>query len=163
MVREPDPDAVRLTDDLRAMVWHFASLLLARPDESLVGRLEPVHRASHLLPDVVGGPLRATVVHLEQVPITQLQQEYAETFTRLTTGMSGGADVIDDLCAKLEKAATAEPGLGRSVLADQQSTLRTLRAALLDAESGWAGAVTAVTATLARSDGAREAMPGRAR
>ncbi len=39
-----------------------------------------VHRATHLLPDEVGGPLRSTVVHLERASLDQLQEEYVDTF-----------------------------------------------------------------------------------
>ena len=149
---DPDPHPARLPDEHRAMVWHFASLLLSSPDEGLIKRLEPVHRASHLLPDEVGGPLRATVVHLEQVPLAQLQEEYAETFAA-PEAATGSTGPMARICAVLEEAATLEPGTARSLLADQQAVLRNLQVSLTAKESGWAGAVAAVTATLPSSGG----------
>jgi nitrate reductase delta subunit len=149
-----------LADEHLAFAWHSAALLLGYPKNDLLTQLEPLHRASHLLPDEVGGPLRSTVVHLERAPLAQLQQEYVETFDAIhrrnllvsprpqsrslldTTGSSS------HLCVVLERAAGAEPGVGQALLAGCRDGIERLRAALQEAESGWAGAVQAVTATL---------------
>jgi nitrate reductase assembly molybdenum cofactor insertion protein NarJ len=147
MVHDQGPDAARLPDAQLAMAWHFAALLLHRPDEAVISRLEPVHRASHLLPDEVGGPLRATVVHLERAPLPQLQQEYAETFS------AGGPEIVADLCRVLEQAANVAADLGRSMLAGRRPVLESLHSSLLHMDSGWVGAVAAVTATFPRDDG----------
>ena len=69
-----------LPADQLSIAWQSASLLLGYPDETLTAQLEMVHRASHLLPDEVGGPIRATVVHLQDAPLERLQEEYVETF-----------------------------------------------------------------------------------
>ena len=63
-----------------AIAWQSASLLLEYPDEELIERLALIRAASHELPDKVGEPLRATVVHLESEPLSQLQEEYVDTF-----------------------------------------------------------------------------------
>jgi nitrate reductase delta subunit len=147
MVQNKDPDSARLPDAHQAMAWHFAALLLHPPDETVISRLEPVHRASHLLPDEVGGPLRTTVVHLERAPLPQLQEEYAETFS------GGGPDQVAELCRVLEQAANAAPDQGRSMLAVQRPVLESLHRSLIGMESGWAGAVAAVTATFPPEDG----------
>jgi nitrate reductase delta subunit len=69
-----------LAPEQLTVAWQSASLLLDYPDEGLLDRLDLIHAASRSLPVAVGGPLRACVVHLEATPLTQLQQEYVETF-----------------------------------------------------------------------------------
>ncbi len=63
-----------------ALAWQSVSLLLDYPDEELVERLPLVREASHELPAAVGEPLREAVVRLESAPLTELQQDYVETF-----------------------------------------------------------------------------------
>ena len=171
--------AVTLPADQLAIAWQSASLLLGYPDETLVGRLEMIHRLSHLLPDTVGVPIRATVVHLEGRALGRLQEEYVETFdtrrrhnlfltyfahgdTRkrgvallrfkqayLRSGfLLDDTELPDHLCVVLEYAATVDQELGRRLLLDHRAGLELLRMSLDEADSGWAGAVTAVTATL---------------
>ena len=147
-------------DEELAIAWHSASLLLGYPRESLLAQLDSLHRTSHHLPDEIGGPLRSTVVHLERAPLPQLQQEYVETFdlvhchdlvlamkahSAFAVGAEGPSSA---LCAVLEHAATTNPGHGRALLAGCRDGLERLRSALRGAESGWVGAVQAVTATL---------------
>ena len=148
--RRPAPAAAApLADEQLAIAWHAASLLLGRPGRDLFARLEPVHRASHQLPDEVGGPLRSTVVHLERAPLAQLEDEYAETFEScLRLAGFPVDDELSDLCAVLERAATDEPGRGGPLLLELREPLDDLYGSLQDAESGWAGAVAAVIATL---------------
>lgn len=148
------------TEEQLAIAWHSASLLLGYPCEDLLTRLEPLHRTSHLLPDEIGGPLRSTVVHLERVPLLELQREYVETFgaarrhdlLTVTAAQSmfevGAGGPSSQLCGVLEHAATTDPGFGHAVLAGCRDDLERLRLALHEAESGWVGAVQAVTATL---------------
>lgn len=62
------------------VAWQSASLLLNYPDEALLEQLGMIRAASHELPPAVGEPIRETVVHLESTPLTQLQQEYVQTF-----------------------------------------------------------------------------------
>lgn len=171
--------ASTLPADQLTIAWQSASLLLGYPDEELVDRLEMVHRATHLLPDEVGGPLRSTVVHLERAPLGQLQEEYVDTFDtrrrhnlfltyfahgdtrkrgvallRFKQAYLRSGFVLDDselpdhLCVVLEYAATVDHDLGRRLLLDHRAGLELLRTSLQDIESGWSGAVSAVTATL---------------
>jgi nitrate reductase delta subunit len=73
-----------LTSEQLTLAWHSASLMLGYPSELLLRSLDTIHRVTHRLPDHVGGPLRATLLHLDTVPLQQLQGEYVDTFdTRL--------------------------------------------------------------------------------
>jgi nitrate reductase molybdenum cofactor assembly chaperone NarJ/NarW len=68
-------DARQLT-----VAWQAASLLLGYPDEELLDRLSLIGRASHELPERVGGPLRECVVRLEQAGLGDLEADYVDTF-----------------------------------------------------------------------------------
>ena len=57
------------------------------------------------------------------------------------------AELPDHLCVVLEYAATVDRRLGWELLLDHRAGLELLRLALLEQESPWAGAVTAVSAT----------------
>ena len=72
--------SLTLSGEQLTLAWQAASLLLGYPDERLLGQLDMLHRVSRLLPDRVGGPIRATVVHLESADLADLQAEYVETF-----------------------------------------------------------------------------------
>ena len=145
-----------LSDERLAMAWHSAALLLGRPGQALLDQLDSVHRASHRLPDEVGGPLRATIVHLEQAPLRELQSEHSRTFDgpSLPYGEPAAA-----LCDLLEKAAQ-DASSGYALLLDRRAQLERLRDTLVAQESGWAGAVIAVTASLQRSDGFADGAAG---
>lgn len=69
-----------LTEQQRCAAWQSASLLLDYPDETLAERLEVVRKASDLLEGALGGSLRACAGLLSGVPLTELQQDYVETF-----------------------------------------------------------------------------------
>ena len=75
--RRPGPE---LSPQALGLAWQSVSLLLNYPDEELVARLPLVREASHELPARVGEPIREVVVHLESTPLTELQQDYVETF-----------------------------------------------------------------------------------
>ena len=167
-----------------AIAWQSASLLLGYPDEALLGRLDLLFRASHVLPDTVGGPVRSTVLHLQGAPLARLQEEYVETFdtrrrhnlfltyfahgdtrkrgvallrfkqTYLRSGfVLDDSELPDHLCVVLEYGATVDHELGRRLLLDHRAGLELLRMSLQEVESGWAGAVASVTATLPPLDG----------
>lgn len=57
-------------------------------------------------------------------------------------------ELPDHLCVVLEFAATIDRDRGRGLLLDHRAGLELLRLSLLEADSPWAGAVEAVTATL---------------
>lgn len=75
--RHPKPT---LPPDQLLVAWQSASLLLGYPDEALIGELEMIESASLQLPPAVGGLVREFVAHLKSTPLTQLQQDYVETF-----------------------------------------------------------------------------------
>jgi nitrate reductase molybdenum cofactor assembly chaperone NarJ/NarW len=63
-----------------AVAWQSASLLLGYPDETLLSQLEMIRSESHRLPAAVGEPIRDAVHALESASLTELQQDYVETF-----------------------------------------------------------------------------------
>ncbi|MDI6911610.1 nitrate reductase molybdenum cofactor assembly chaperone [Nocardioides sp.] len=69
-----------LSPEQLTIAWQSASLLLGYPDQDLLDRLELVRRASHELPGTVGEPLRETVARLDGTPLTDLEEEYVDTF-----------------------------------------------------------------------------------
>ena len=130
-----------------AITWHCAALLLSRPDRTLLSQLESIHRATHQLPDALGGPLRATVVHLERAPLDVLVKEYLGTFD----GPDLEAEAVTRLSAALEAAACADAETGCALVEREVPSLRELQSHLLSTESGWAGAAHAVTASLTQA------------
>lgn len=159
--------------------WQSASLLLGYPDDELHGRLPLVRRAVEALPPDVGGPLGATLAHLEQADWDEAQAAYVETFdtrrrhnlfltyfahgdtrkrglallrfkqTYLDAGyIPDDTELPDHLCVVLEFAATVDHATGRQLLLDHRAGLELLRISLVEVDSPWAGAVTAVCATL---------------
>ncbi|CAA9373804.1 MAG: hypothetical protein AVDCRST_MAG47-1567 [uncultured Nocardioidaceae bacterium] len=127
-----------------AITWHCAALLISPPRQRLLSQLDSVHRATHLLPDALGGPLRATIVHLERAPLGELEEEYRSTLD----GSGLDPAEITGLSETLEAAASADAEAGRELVCGELPRLEKLRSRLLGAESGWAGAITAVTASL---------------
>ena len=127
-----------------AITWHCAALLLSPPRKRLLSQLDSVHRATHLLPDALGGPLRATIVHLERAPLGELEAEYVSTLN----GSGLDATEVTGLSATLEAAASADAETARELVCGELPKLEKLQSWLLGAESGWAGALTAVTASL---------------
>ena len=69
-----------LRTDQLTIAWQSSSLLMSYPDESLLVKLDMIRSASQQLPSSIGDAIRAFVVHLEETPLTQLQQDYVETF-----------------------------------------------------------------------------------
>ena len=62
------------------IAWQSASLLMNYPDESLLAQLAMIRSASQQLPPSIGDAIRAIVVHLSETALTELQQDYVETF-----------------------------------------------------------------------------------
>ena len=62
------------------IAWQSAALLLNYPDESLLDRLDLIQSAAARLPSAAGAPLREMVTTLGSTPLTQLQENYVETF-----------------------------------------------------------------------------------
>lgn len=62
------------------LTWQGASLLLAYPDEQLLGQLELLADVAVRLPGRLGGPLLETVAALRARSLWDLQEEYVATF-----------------------------------------------------------------------------------
>ncbi len=69
-----------LSDAQLTVAWQAASLLLGYPDEELLGRLDLIEEAAGRLPEHVRGPLRACLVHLRETPLSELEEDYVDTF-----------------------------------------------------------------------------------
>ena len=69
-----------LTDAQLTVTWQAASLLLGYPDDELLGRLDLIEEATGGLPDRVCEPLRACVARLREAPLTELEEDYVDTF-----------------------------------------------------------------------------------
>jgi len=69
-----------LTDAQLTVAWQASSLLLGYPDGELLCRLDLIEEAAGRLPEHVGGPLRACVGHLRDLPLTKLEEDYVDTF-----------------------------------------------------------------------------------
>jgi nitrate reductase delta subunit len=72
--------ATALTDAQLTVAWQAASLLLGYPDEELLGHLDLIEEAAGRLPEHVGEPLRACAAHLRATPLTELEEDYVDTF-----------------------------------------------------------------------------------
>src|SRR5215210_7786151 len=69
-----------LTDAQLTVAWQAASLLLGYPDDELLGRLDLIEEAAGRLPERVGEPLRTCVARLREVALTELEEDYVDTF-----------------------------------------------------------------------------------
>ena len=77
------------------------------------------------------------------VALLRFKQTYLGSGFELTT-----EELPDHLCVVLEYAATIDQPRGRQLILDHRAGLELLRISLSEADSRWAGAVEAVTATL---------------
>jgi nitrate reductase molybdenum cofactor assembly chaperone NarJ/NarW len=68
-----------MTDEQRLIAWQAQSLLLAYPDEELVGHLRLVRPALAHLPARVADPLARFVEHAETTPLLDLAADYVAT------------------------------------------------------------------------------------
>ena len=69
-----------LTDAQLTVTWQAASLLLGYPDDELLGRLDLIEGAAGRLPEHVATPLRACVIRLREAALTELEEDYVDTF-----------------------------------------------------------------------------------
>lgn len=79
--------------------------------------------------------------------LLRFKQTFAESGVDLDDDGVDGAELPDHLCVVLEYAALVDRERGRQLLLDHRAGLELLRMSLGDADSRWAGAVAAVTAT----------------
>ncbi|MFG1912580.1 nitrate reductase molybdenum cofactor assembly chaperone [Kribbella sp. NPDC048928] len=82
------------------------------------------------------------------VALLRFKQTYLQAGVELDESTAGGAELPDHLCVVLEFAATVDQQAGRQLMLDHRAGLELLRLSLAEADSRWAGAVEAVTATL---------------
>lgn len=77
-----------LAADQITVAWQSASLLLSYPDQDLIERLDTLRAAAARLPEAIGTGLSSVVDFLGSTPLTEVQQEYVETFdTRRRTNL----------------------------------------------------------------------------
>ncbi len=62
------------------VAWQSASLLLDYPDQALLDRVGLVDAAARALPDPLRASLQEFLAHLGSTPLSELQQDYVETF-----------------------------------------------------------------------------------
>lgn len=82
------------------------------------------------------------------VALLRFKQTYLQAGVELDESSAAGAELPDHLCVVLEFAATVDQQAGRRLMLDHRAGLELLRLSLTEADSRWAGAVEAVTATL---------------
>jgi nitrate reductase delta subunit len=87
------------------------------------------------------------------VALLRFKQTYLHAGVELDESTAAGAELPDHLCLVLEFAATVDQQAGRQLMLDHRAGLELLRLSLTEADSRWAGAVEAVTATLPPLDG----------
>ena len=68
-----EPDVLRAT-------WQAVSLLIAYPDDSVIGLLPTLRSTAQRLPDAVGSPLLRLITHLETTDIETSRIAYVDTF-----------------------------------------------------------------------------------
>jgi nitrate reductase delta subunit len=130
------PPAVR--DPLLATVAHLDSAPLEERQEEYVETFDTRRRHNLFLTYFAHGDTRKRGVALLRFKQTYLRSGF----------VLDDSELPDHLCVVLEYAATVDHELGRGLLLDHRAGLELLRLSLDQVRSGWAGAVTAVTATL---------------
>jgi nitrate reductase delta subunit len=78
----------------------------------------------------------------------RFRQTYLRSGFELDADSANAGEPPDHLCVVLEYAANIDQTVGRHLLGDHRACLESLRDALEEVHSGWAGAVAAVCATL---------------
>jgi nitrate reductase molybdenum cofactor assembly chaperone NarJ/NarW len=130
------PPAV--AEPLLATVAHLGAAPLGELQEEYVETFDTRRRHNLFLTYFAHGDTRKRGVALLRFKQTYLRSGF----------VLDDSELPDHLCVVLEYAATVDHRLGRGLLLDHRAGLELLRLSLDEAGSGWAGAVTAVTATL---------------
>jgi nitrate reductase molybdenum cofactor assembly chaperone NarJ/NarW len=123
---------------IRATAVQIGSTPLPQLQEEYVETFDTRRRHNLFLTYFAHGDTRKRGVALLRFKQTYLRSGFVLDDTELP----------DHLCVVLEYAATVDRELGRRLLLDHRAGLELLRLSLDEAGSRWAGAVTAVTATL---------------
>jgi nitrate reductase delta subunit len=135
------PRAVR--DPLRATLEHVGSAPLHSVQAEYVETFDTRRRHNLFLTYFAHGDTRR-----RGVALLRFKQTYLRSGFVLDADSEHGGELPDHLCVVLEYAATVDTDRGRRLLLDHRAGLELLRLSLDEAGSGWAGAVTAVAATL---------------
>jgi nitrate reductase molybdenum cofactor assembly chaperone NarJ/NarW len=130
-------------DPLRATVARLEGTPLVELEADYVETFDTRRRNSLFLTYFAHGDTRK-----RGVALLRFKQTYLRSGFVLDADSEHGGELPDHLCVVLEYAATVDADLGRRLLLDHRAGLELLRLSLDEAGSGWAGAVTAVTATL---------------
>jgi nitrate reductase delta subunit len=128
----------RLGGPLRACVAHLRATPLTELEADYVDTFDTRRRHNLFLTYFAHGDTRKRGMALLRFKQTYLASGFELTDTELP----------DHLCVVLEYAATVDHEQGRQLILDHRAGLELLRISLAEAESRWAGAVEAVTATL---------------
>jgi nitrate reductase molybdenum cofactor assembly chaperone NarJ/NarW len=135
------PDTVG--EPLRATVEHVGSTPLESLQPAYVDTFDTRRRHNLFLTYFAHGDTRK-----RGVALLRFKQTYLRSGFVLDADSEHGGELPDHLCVVLEYAATVDQDRGRRLMLDHRAGLELLRLSLDEAESGWTGAVTAVTATL---------------
>ena len=127
-----------VADPLRATVAHLEGASLPELQADYVETFDTRRRHNLFLTYFAHGDTRKRGVALLRFKQTYLRSGFVLDDTELP----------DHLCVVLEYAATVDQELGRRLMLDHRAGLELLRLSLAEVSSGWAGAVSAVTATL---------------
>jgi len=75
--RYPSPS---FPPDVLMVGWQSASLLMDYPDEALLAKVPMLRAAAEKLPPSLARSIEGFLGHLESTPLSELQQDYVETF-----------------------------------------------------------------------------------
>ena len=132
----------RLGGPLLEVVDHLVRSDLEDLQQAYVETFDNRRRCNLFLTYFLHGDTRNRGMALLRFKQTYLRSGYA-----LDAQPDSEPELPDHLCVVLEYAATVDRRLGWELLLDHRAGLELLRLALLEHESPWAGAVTAVSAT----------------
>lgn len=132
-----------LSAPLLRTVQHLDDVPLERLQETYVETFDSRRRCNLFLTYFLHGDTRK-----RGTALLRFKQTYLASGVVLDE-----SELPDHLCVVLEYAATVDAEQGRQLLLDHRAGLELLRLALGDSDSGWAGAVEAVCATLPRLRG----------
>jgi nitrate reductase molybdenum cofactor assembly chaperone NarJ/NarW len=130
----PDPVGV----PLRSVAGRLAETPLPTLEADYVETFDSRRRHNLFLTYFAHGDTRK-----RGVALLRFKQTYLDSGFELTD-----EELPDHLCVVLEYAATIDQARGRQLILDHRAGLELLRISLSEADSRWAGAVEAVTATL---------------
>jgi nitrate reductase delta subunit len=128
----------RVGGPLRECVVHLAGVTLGELEADYVDTFDSRRRHNLFMTYFAHGDTRKRGMALLRFKQTYLASGFELTDTELP----------DHLCVVLEYAATIDRERGRGLILDHRAGLELLRISLAEADSRWAGAVEAVTATL---------------